>query len=244
MVKHNVEKRGLPQTFYVSANLLKAMKFVAKTMNLSFESVMAAVLYFAGTKKEDLDSRVQAVKMVKTYSRDANGKFGSRPLRKSKQFAPSTIIPIPKHLRRAAISDKHKDIRVMDALICYYLSSQRDKLPWKAGATKKGVEFLSLTFDDCQSPNEHLTVFRVGTQEYRIHLMGVARKTRKLRRKKVGKTTVVEAAKDVNTASPNRIDHLIRKESASGKVQRIMRASELETSSVATRSSTGFEMGE
>jgi hypothetical protein len=153
-------------------------------------------------------------------------------------------VSIPGYLRRKAISKEESGIRLLDALVCRHLALTKANLPWVEVPKSNGKgTYLLWQCDDSQSPNSHLVVFIVDTTEYHILMKGVARKTRKMKKKKVGKTQAVEETKDSKTVSFEGVDLPVKESSASSKLQRIMRESEVMTAGLTSSASTGYQMG-
>jgi hypothetical protein len=240
------EKRGLPKYFYVKASLLKALRLAGKAMNLSPDTVDDTIVSFYGGKThEDLDEHVRLVESLEVYSKDASGTWSSS-LKKTKQYTPVTTSPIPNHLRRKAISDKDAQVRVMDALICTYFSFTmvNGKLPWTDKKTRSGTVFKFLTFDDSQSPNDHLIVFKIAIVEYRILLRGRARKVRTSHKKKVGKTVTNEISKETEVVSAVTIDGLISEAVSESKTSQIKREVMLADLGITSSSPAGYQLGD
>jgi len=246
MRKWSKEKRGLPDYFYVKASLLKALRLAGKAMKLSPDEVDDSIIVMNRNRtREDLDRQVRLVESLKVYSKDASGKW-SKPLKKTKQYAPVTTFPIPNHLRRKAISDKGAKVRVMDALICTYFSFTmvNSKLPWTNEKLKDGISYKFLSFDDSQSPNDHLIVFKIAMNEYRILLRGRARKVGIVHKKKVGKTVTNEISSETEVVSAVTIDDLISEASSDSKASQIKRETMLADLDLTTSSPTGYQMGD
>lgn len=244
MVKQNVETRGLPGHLYMNASLLKAVRLAAKAMNQDPESIIATAIQCGkGHGKEDLDRMVRSVEKMYSRGWTKDGKW-SDPLKKSARVQLPTTVLTPGYLKRKAISEKDSDVRVLDALVCRQLAFTRSKLPWREKTKQDGTfSHYYWACDDSQSPNNHLVVFTVDTTEYHILLKGVARASRKMRKKKVGKTQAVEESKDTKTVSFEGVDLPVKESSASSKLQRIMRESEVEVSSLTSSASAGYQMG-
>jgi hypothetical protein len=64
-----------------------------------------------------------------------------------------------------------------------------------------------------------------------------------MKKKKVGKTQAVEETKDSKTVSFEGVDLPVKESSASSKLQRIMRESEVMTAGLTSSASTGYQMG-
>lgn len=209
--------RGLPQSYYVSAHLLRVIKLVNKLVYQKGDPLLckldlAGFLSKAGESHRLLDyiDSVVEIKRIITRNFDEQWQSSSRSRLYDVRF--DNKMPSSELCRR--LLTNHRDqFRPLDAYVCFWVSRSAVSkiLPWRKVKTKSGQDAYVLELSDYQSPLNRAIWFTFEGTQYRILLCGrraVRHKTRKRvgANKRLEKTSTTEITVNDSASSLTNAD--------------------------------------